>query len=506
MINRLMALFRGLDRARQLGNLMPTVPGKTKREIRVTNLTDRGPDEQDFKNHVNGIKFLGVTPIMSDGTCWWGCIDIDKYDPIKKAEIRQKLEGLPVIVTQSKSKGLRVYVFFTSPIEAHDLRNKLREMSIYIGATGAEVFPKQASLMPNDMGNPIMLPYYGPQEGCYMVAFQGERELTLFEFVEEAEAKRTKPEDFLGAKFTSQSFEDAPPCIETLAGRKLGQGERNEGFFAFLVYLKKKFPDDWKSQALKYNEQFCYPPIEHNELAQMIKGMARKSYAYPCNKEPCLGSCDKTICRRRKHGIGQEGANQPIIMSVAKYCSKPPIWFLDVDLGAKHHRVQATTEQLQNQAKFQALCMETLNTMPTKYKQEVWESMVSEKLHSASQIEPPHGTLPIHKLKDHLISYAHSSAVGSDMEDVSYTRKHFSKGGYRYFRPSAVVEYLRHQQFTEMEENEILFSLKEFGGVQQNYVRKNSTLVALWKFPEAFFPSPPSPLVVPPVPLEASPI
>ena len=73
----------------------------------------------------------------------------------------------------------------------------------------------------------------------------------------------------------------------------------------------------------------------------------------------------------RKYGVGTSGST-PNFSSLSKLDTKPPLWFLSID----DKRLELTTEQLQNQVKFQRVCMETLNIMPPRTNDRAWQNLI----------------------------------------------------------------------------------------------------------------------------------
>ena len=69
---------------------------------------------------------LGIIPIMDDGNCRWGCIDIDDYKLDHKKLLKQiKQLELPLISCRSKSGGAHVFLFIDGVVPAKAIRKKL---------------------------------------------------------------------------------------------------------------------------------------------------------------------------------------------------------------------------------------------------------------------------------------------------------------------------------------------------------------------------------------------
>ena len=124
--------------------------------------------EEAIQGQINGEIKRGVVlpPIRrSDNKCLWGAIDIDGNiykDQKFKKEILDKVKkyNLPLTACFSKSKGLHLYIKFSTWTEAAKviqiLKNFLHKLDL---PEDTEIFPKQSSLDSDGLGNGIMLPY-----------------------------------------------------------------------------------------------------------------------------------------------------------------------------------------------------------------------------------------------------------------------------------------------------------------------------------------------------------
>jgi hypothetical protein len=114
-----------------------------------------------FRDHLDGVIGLGLTPILEGGLATWGAVDFDVY-PIDLAQLAQRvaLLQIPLVVVRSKSGGAHLYLFLTEPAPAALVRAKLKDWSIALGApSGVEIFPKQDALDDANLGSWINLPY-----------------------------------------------------------------------------------------------------------------------------------------------------------------------------------------------------------------------------------------------------------------------------------------------------------------------------------------------------------
>ena len=134
---------------------------KFKHEWSQVKITD-----QDYEDHLKGIKSIGVQPCTDEGTARFGAIDVDKYPIDREFYLRIIQEkSLPIIPVLSKSGGLHLYVFTTEFVKAIEIRQFLEQMLyLFKLSIQTEIFPKQTSLQSSDdtkktNGNFINLPY-----------------------------------------------------------------------------------------------------------------------------------------------------------------------------------------------------------------------------------------------------------------------------------------------------------------------------------------------------------
>ena len=95
-----------------------------------------------YREHLNGKVGLGIVPLMEDGFCLFGAIDIDDYS-LDLNKLESKLKDLPLILCRTKSGGAHLYLFAKEPISAIIFREKLFEFSLALGHSSTEIFPKQ---------------------------------------------------------------------------------------------------------------------------------------------------------------------------------------------------------------------------------------------------------------------------------------------------------------------------------------------------------------------------
>jgi len=114
--SRFLELFDGSKR--KYGIFKPSglkrADGKVEGEYSWREFPLDGNELPLFTDHINGITPIGIVPVRPDGSCSYGCIDVDKIKSVEEAnEVLAKMKswGLPFTPFKSKSGGIHAYLF-----------------------------------------------------------------------------------------------------------------------------------------------------------------------------------------------------------------------------------------------------------------------------------------------------------------------------------------------------------------------------------------------------------
>mgnify|MGYP003655365200 FL=1 len=173
------------------------------------------------QSHIDGQQGVGAIPINEENVCKFAALDIDVYD-LNHNELQDKIQKLklPLMHCRSKSGGAHLYLFLKDWAPAANIRDYLTEMSIALGFSGCEIFPKQDTIIAErgDVGNFINMPYFNA-EMPQRYAFNAKCEaLELDEFLDAVEEIRVTESELEGLRFSGKRkyFTDGPPCLEHL--------------------------------------------------------------------------------------------------------------------------------------------------------------------------------------------------------------------------------------------------------------------------------------------------
>lgn len=155
--------------------------------------------KQHFREHLTDGPHIGVYPCLplnGETVCVWGCTDID-YDGPEDAWLLHdafKAVGVHSWVERTR-RGYHVWVFGTELVTAKEMRRMFLAAHQVTELNPKEVNPKQETLLPNQVGNYVRLPY--PKVGSgqrVMVTPQG-AEIPLQAFVQKALECRVTPDE-----------------------------------------------------------------------------------------------------------------------------------------------------------------------------------------------------------------------------------------------------------------------------------------------------------------------
>jgi hypothetical protein len=188
---RLLAAFEGSKAAygeTTVGRIGRKGKAEAKSYIRQGLMT-----EAMVQAHIDGKQGVGAIPITQESMCRFGALDVDVYDLDHKA-LQKKIQTLklPLIHCRTKSGGAHLYLFFRDWQPASLAREYLIEMSIALGFSGCEIFPKQDALLVErgDLGNFINMPYFSADQTTRYAFDRNAEALELEEFLDLVESSR----------------------------------------------------------------------------------------------------------------------------------------------------------------------------------------------------------------------------------------------------------------------------------------------------------------------------
>ena len=446
-MEKLKQIFSGLTIA--YGQYQPGDRGengskqKGKAFIVRKNVTD-----ELWTNHLNGEgPALGIIPITENNDCRWGCVDIDEYDLDHTSLIKSiRSLKLPLVLCRSKSGGAHVFLFTKENIPASLMQSKLKQMSKVLGYEGSEIFPKQTEILVErgDTGNFLNLPYYDGTKGLRYAIDDNGSAITLEQFYTAYDKYSCTKGDVEGIRVAEQKREEAfplgPPCLNKLASTGFGEGSRNNALFNIAVFYKQSKPDTWEDEIVKANMKFMDPPLNNNEVQQLIKSVNRKGYdKYRCKDAPINSVCQSGLCRTKRFGVGFGEEEMPVLGSLTKYTSTPPQWFLDVD----KKRIELKSEQLYNPGMFALACLDQANKIVPVPKPKDWKQhFLKPMMTNLQEVEPLESLDPINEVTGLLQDWTTNRQTARTMDDI-FNKLPYTDGEFTYFRMEDFYSFLK---------------------------------------------------------------
>lgn len=404
-----------------------------------------------WKLHLTGKQGLGVIPIMEDGNCFWGAIDIDIY-PLDILALETKIRGLnyPFVVLRSKSGGAHLTMFFSEPISCKVVRKKLHAFAIKLGFPNSEVFPKQFSLVDDDdCGNWLNMPYFDMKKTTRPAIYKGEA-LHPEAFLRHASDMRMTKAQFEAIKIEiCEEFSDGPPCLQAMVKQGgVQEGGRNEALFAMMIYCKKKHgrAGTAEDELYKLNDAHMKPPLTSKEVRVIIKSAGRQSYGYPCDKYPLVQFCNRDVCKDRRFGIGVTVKDLGFcIEKLEKLDTDPVEWKVTITDG---RRLSVKTADIVNQQAFRIQVAAQMNFLPIMIKQKDWEKFVNEAMARAENIEAPGETRVYDRVELLIEEYVRTSAQVIELDELVPGRIYRDEREVAFFYGENFMEYVSRQGMT----------------------------------------------------------
>lgn len=480
----MMKLFEGYMGAHGVYNIPANAVPDENGKVKGNAATIRTPVTVElWDSHLCGKQGLGIIPINENSEVRFGAIDIDEYtwqsadvDQIRKTVIESKW---PLVMCRSKSGGLHLYLFCQEFVPAKLLYGKLKEMAAHLGFGNSEIYPRQTQVVASrgDIGQWINVPYFDAADTeRYCIDYDGKK-MPIERFVLYAQERQLTTEGLRSLSVSNELLTGGPPCLNILASRGFPAGTRNNGLFNLGVYAMKLDPDNWPTLLEQLNNRYMDPPLGPREVLGVVSSLKKKEYTYSCNQEPIKSFCDMNKCRLCKYGVGGL-TGMPVMGTLTKVNTVPPIWFLDVQGGS---RIELSTEELQNPMRFQKRCMDAINLMPPVVKRDVWEYKVAELLKGVVVVDMPEDSSPTGQVLEHLRTFLTSSVQAKKLEEL-ILGKPFTNEQHHCFRLKDFHAYLKRLKFDEMRQNKINQVIKEYGG-EPDFAHLNGVGTNYWKVP-----------------------
>lgn len=434
MESKFAEIFKGLKRNYGCAKLDQSHIDPSTGKIKpIYEWTGRSITDQDYLDHLNGIKSIGIQPCDDNGMAQFGAIDIDDKQhsyvnfPYKKyLDIIQEYK-LPLIPVKSKSGGLHLYLFLKQPAKAVFIRNFLDKLLLCLKLPpNVEIYPKQTELGKDSEGvdingNFINLPYYNKTERTAF-NFDGTK-FTFDQFIKVVEANTYTPDELEEFSIEhvkqmlmggGEEFVDGPPCLQRMTREKLSDG-RDRFLYNYMVFAKKKYPDNWEEMVKGAPNKYFAPDSNGNvdwsedKTKKKLSSWGKETKGHTCNEDPIFNFCMKAECRNRKFGyLSDKKRIFPALSGLQKITYPEPEYTFNVTLqdGQTTKEVRAKNiKQVIVQDEIRAIIANAAGVVPPKVKQNDFQDILDSLFPPKLTTSPPKGTSPDELLDEYLREY-----------------------------------------------------------------------------------------------------
>ena len=489
-IRRFQQLFRGRENIH--GQTTLTESGEKK-----ASWTEHyAAPEAAWVNHLEGNgPGLGLGASTTRNECYFAALDHD--DPTDHAALAAIVEHaeLPLVVCRSKSGDGHLFVFFSEPVPAKLVVERLRQWAQFLGIdrrkTGKqkgqpiEVFPKSFNLQDNNEGNWINLPYYAAWATVRYAVLPDGSHLSFSDFLDYAEGRRISAAELEGLVPESM-WDGGPPCLRAVDREGVEEGARNQMLYNTAIMLKLKHKEsggNWKTELIAYNKSGSIdPPVKEAELRGLIRSIDENNFAYKCTEFPIEPHCDKKLCKKQPFGIhafvvDRQKAAMPPISRLRKLTTDPPRWMLHID-GVD---VSLATDDLMLIPRFRRAVMNSCSKIFPLMKQGDWDDVLGTLLAQCEVIEAPEDAGTLGQFKGFLFEFLTRRRHAESLEDL-LNGLPFEQGNEVIFRSADLMAFLERKKFREYTTPEVYQNLQKIGCTDRKVV-SNGVQVRIWALP-----------------------
>lgn len=451
--------------------------------------TEHGPVTTNlYREHLAGKTGLGIVPIDASGRCSFAVIDVDDYKttPVDKVLKIVRAYTLPFNVFRTKSGGLHLYVFFSEPCPARDVREIMVQYMELLGLSDCELFPKQDVLAPGDSGNWINLPYFDYENtDRYLFAENGEP-VDLEDALLYLENRRITMET-LGKLYNALPLSDAPPCLQSLyiSGNVTN---RNIYLFDIATYLKAKFPSRWEHELIKINDTLADPlPVEEIEKT-IIKSHKKNNYSYRCKEKDQKEHCNEGVCQARAYGHGTDNVSKFSFEKLVQVKTKEPYYIWTVN---GQDLVFYNVDDIYDQHKFIKLCFEKLIGAPNAVPRNKWNKILNDAILNAEirEVDEDEDITPTQLVLNYTREFLLTKAKAPNREQILLGKVfHDDMESTYVFRIDSLLDFLRgNKNFRALSNTRIYHTLRtEAGAFNKPYRIRKDLVRKLWFIPYKF--------------------
>jgi hypothetical protein len=221
------------------------------------------------------------------------------------------------------------------------------------------------------------------------------------------------------------------------------------------------------------------PPLDNQEVTQVIRNIERKDYFYTCAQPPICNHCDKKLCAKREFGItfGKDAGELFPIDNITKCESKDSVrWY--AESGGK--RVELTTEQLLSPALLQRVFLDRLSIVIVIGKQRDWVLRLKELMETCDVVTDPDDASRQGQFENLVGNFFENSSMARNKDELIKGNSLIQEDRV-LFRSEDLTNYLTIKRFQHTP-HEIWMWIKQMGG-DNRQIRVKDRVLRVWTLP-----------------------
>lgn len=464
--------------------------------------------DQDYLDHLLGIKSIGIQACDDDALCRFGAIDIDEknekgksYDNFnhkKYLDIITKY-NLPLVPTLSKSGGMHLWVFLKEPAKAIFVRKFLEGLLCTLDLPiTTEIFPAQTELGKDpdgslSVGQFINLPYVGKKDRVALNPNDG-TQFTFEQFIKVVEANLHTSDELEKIliqhteevlKGGGEEFIDGPPCLQAMT-RELLTDERDRFLYNYHIFAKKKYPDKWEKMTIQAAQDYFakdgdgFNEWTDTKVKQKIKSWRKDSKkGYTCTKDPIVRFCRKPECYKRPYGKASDAKNfwpESSGLQQVNFVPEPEYRFnVQLNSGKKIQVKVPSSKIFYVQKDLAAIITKYTGVFLPPMAPNDYNDYVERIFPPKEIIEPPKGTTPEEALEEALIEYVNGPQAKTYA--AFKTGAVLVEGEHVFFKQNEFYDFLKNKEWKERKDRTFEILKNKFDiefGVQKRFPKKTT--------------------------------
>jgi len=248
---------------------------------------------------------------------------------------------------------------------------------------------------------------------------------------------------------------------------------------------KKKFGENYEEEVHKFHHKYFDDPLRPKEIEKIIKQADKKDWGYKCKDQPMCSFCNKSKCRIRKYGVGDNNVITDIGNVIQYGDNEDTIYHVTLN---QEKTIVCTVEELYDQHKFRKKCLVKLGSMPSMMKREDWDYYITDIVSKSIKVQSEFEMTPEGEFRNILTRYISNQANAMDIDDILNGQCFVDDEEKKvYFRLDQLQEYMRNRRYVALTSNQMGIFLRNLGGDYSKRKLNGKQAQLVWWVPQDKF-------------------